>query len=80
MTVNVDAPNRDRIRPTQLRGQIRSGAVVVHPSSSPSSFAQGPQDEWDQKMKENYDQGGALKELVERGREDYRMGNTSRLP
>jgi hypothetical protein len=49
-------------------------------SASPSSFSQGPKDEWDRKMKENYEQGGVLKELSKRGREDYQTGNTSPLP
>ena len=66
---------------------IRRGIVGVSVSRSnplydlhPSSFASGPQDEWDRNMKENYEEGGALRELVERGREDYRTGNVSPLP
>ena len=65
---------------------IRQGIVGVSVSRNPlhglppSSFASGPQDEWDRKMKENYEEGGALKELVERGREDYQTGNVSPLP
>jgi hypothetical protein len=31
-------------------------------------------------MKEDYEAGGALKTLVEKGREDYQTGNTSPLP
>jgi len=31
-------------------------------------------------MKQSYEQGGALKDLSERGREDFRTGNTSKLP
>lgn len=39
------------------------------------------QNGWDtEEMKENYEQGGVLKELVERGREDYQTGNTRPLP
>ena len=46
----------------------------------PRSLASSPQDEWDRKMEENYEVGGALQKLVEKGRRDSRTGNTSQLP
>ena len=66
---------------------IRRRIIGVSVSSSswlydlhPSSIASSRQDEWDRKMKENYEAGGALKKLVEKGRRDYRTGNTFQLP
>ena len=46
----------------------------------PSSLTSSRQDEWDRKMKEDYEAGGALKKLVEKGRRDYRTGNRFQLP
>ena len=66
---------------------IRRRIIGVSVSSSsrlydlhPSSLASSPQDEWDRKMKENYEARGALKKLVEKGRRGYQTGNTSQLP
>ena len=83
MTVKVDDPNRHRIGAAKLQNQIRRSVVVVRSDrSSPTSnsFAQGPQDEWDEKMKENYEAGGELKTRAEKALENYRTGNTSPLP
>lgn len=42
--------------------------------------ARTEEDGWDtEEMKENYEQGGVLKKLVERGRADYQTGNTRPL-
>jgi len=89
MSVVKDHPTN----PTELRNGIQCrqiqvlGAVTGYwselsdvTSASPSSFSQGPKDEWDRKIKENYEAGGELRKLAQQAREDYRTGNTSRLP
>ena len=70
-----------RNRPTDAE-TLRRSIIGVSPSSTPhlTSLVSGPKDEWDRKMKEDYEAGGALKTLVEKGREDYQTGNTSPLP
>jgi hypothetical protein len=85
MTVTVDNPDRrDRDRVAAYMETFRSvKATGTHSPFLPvrsDSFAQGPQDEWDKKMKENYEAGGELKKRAEKALEDYRTGNTSPLP
>lgn len=58
----------------------RNGSAEATEQSAPDSFASGPKDEWDREMKENYEAGGELKMQAEKALEDYRTGNTSRLP
>jgi hypothetical protein len=45
-----------------------------------SDFAAGPKDEWDEQMKEDYESGGPLRQLAEKGLKDYREGRTEPLP
>lgn len=74
---------QDRPDTNHLVGHIRHGTVRVERGAASELYqllVHKPQDEWDRKMKENYEDGGALKKLVQKGREDYRTGNTSRLP
>jgi len=77
----MTAPVPDRHDPEQTKKGIRGGTASFElGSTSPSSFSQGPQDEWDRKVKKNYEAGGELKRRAEKALEDYRTGNTSPLP
>lgn len=49
-------------------------------SEAPADFSSGPKDRWDEAMKESYEEGGVLADLVDRAREDYENGNTKSLP
>lgn len=74
---------QDRPDVDHVAGQLRRGRARVECEAGSELYqllVHRPQDEWDRKMKENYEDGGALKKLVQKGREDYRTGSTSRLP
>ena len=80
MASAVAYPDRQLSDYRRALGQIRGGFARVAGTTSSLSLPSRTLDEWDRKMKESYEAGGAVKKLVERGREDYQAGNTSPLP